>query len=142
MDKAVLEQYIDACAMIKKTEREIRKLNSKRKRIEQDKVKGSMHEFPYTEKNFLIEGISYLTAENQKEMEKQEQIYKQRMEEAEKVKLQVETWMNTIPQRMQRIITCRVFDRKSWAQVAIELGRDATADSVRMEYNSFMKNKN
>ena len=47
--------------------------------------------------------------------------------------------MNTIPQRMQRIIRYRIFEELPWGQVAIKMGRRATADSVRMEYTNFMK---
>lgn len=61
-----------------------------------------------------------------------------RKEDAEKIKLQVEAWMNTIPQRMQRIIRMKFFEEKTWGEVAARLGRKATADSVRMEFNNFM----
>ena len=54
MEKHILEQYIDACALIKETEDEIRKLKRQRKRIEQDIVKGSSPEFPYTAQSFHI----------------------------------------------------------------------------------------
>lgn len=49
--------------------------------------------------------------------------------------------MLTIPQRMQRIIRYRVFEELSWNEVAIRMGRKATADSVRMEYTNFMKSE-
>ena len=49
LDKQILEQYIDACELIKDTKEEIRKLRKRRSQIEQDSVKGSSHEFltPY-----------------------------------------------------------------------------------------------
>ena len=59
----------------------------------------------------------------------------------EEIKRQVEAWMLTIPQRMQRIIRYRVFEELSWNEVAIRMGRKATADSVRMEYANFMKSE-
>ena len=46
VDKKVLSDYIDACEFIKDTEAEIKKLE-KRRRVVQDKVKGSNPEFPY-----------------------------------------------------------------------------------------------
>jgi DNA-directed RNA polymerase specialized sigma24 family protein len=55
------------------------------------------------------------------------------------LKVEVEQWMNHIPQRMQRIIKYKVFEGLSWSQVAAKLGRKATADSVRMEYLRFME---
>ena len=48
MDKKVLSDYIDACEFIKDTEAEIKKLE-KRRRVVQEKVKGSNPEFPYEE---------------------------------------------------------------------------------------------
>ena len=40
MDKKILSDYIDACAVIRETEEEIRKLE-KKKKVVQDKVTGS-----------------------------------------------------------------------------------------------------
>ena len=62
MDKKVLSDYIDACEFIKETEAEIKKLE-KRRRIVQDKVRGSNPEFPYEERSFSLHG----TTETQKE---------------------------------------------------------------------------
>ena len=61
------------------------------------------------------------------------------MIKAEQVKLQVEEWMLTIPSRMQRIIRYRYLEGMSWGQVAIKMGRKASADSVRMELERFLK---
>jgi len=141
MDKNILIQYIDACALISETEAEIRRLKKQRKKIEQDVVKGSSQEFPYVAKNFRIEGVAYSVVKDPLKVEIQEHLLKQRIEEAASIKLQVEEWMNTIPQRMQRIIKYRIFDGEPWGQVAIKIGRNATADSVRMEYERFMANE-
>ena len=66
----------------------------------------------------------------------------QKKEDAEKIKIQVEEWMNTIPQRMQRIIEYKIFEKLTWKQVAKEMGRDATEESVRKEFERFLgKNK-
>ena len=48
MDKKILEDYIDACEFIKETEAEIKKLE-KKKRFVQDKVRGSNPDWPYEE---------------------------------------------------------------------------------------------
>lgn len=42
---------------------------------------------------------------------------------------------------MQRIIRYRVFEKKSWDKVAVMIGRKATAESVRKEYERFFKKK-
>ena len=99
MDKQILEQYIDACVLVKETRAELEKLRRAKKRQEQDAVKGSAHEFPYT----------------------------------------LQTWINTIPVRMQRIIRYRVFEELQWAEVATKMGRKATPDGIRKEYENFMK---
>ena len=43
MDKTILQDYIDACELIKETEKDIQRLNQKKKTIIQTNVKGSMH---------------------------------------------------------------------------------------------------
>ena len=47
--------------------------------------------------------------------------------------------MKEITFRMRRIIKHKVFEEKSWGEVAELMGRKCTADSVRMEFNNFMK---
>ncbi|MFR1209220.1 MAG: hypothetical protein ACLSED_08675 [Sellimonas intestinalis] len=55
MDKKILEDYIDACEFIKETEAEIKKLE-KKKRFVQDKVRGSNPDWPYEERSFSLGG--------------------------------------------------------------------------------------
>ena len=47
MDKQILKDYIDACAQVKETKEQIRKLRKARKQMVADTSKGSAHEFPY-----------------------------------------------------------------------------------------------
>lgn len=74
-------------------------------------------------------------------LETYEHLLEERKADAERIKVRVETWMNAIPQRMQRIIRYAIFQKMSWSEVAIKLGRKATADSVRMEFQRFMEEK-
>ena len=141
MDKQILEQYIDACEQVKEAKEDILRLKKNRKKIVQDRVSGSAHEFPYTAKSFHIEGLSYPVVKDPDELDRREAILQERLQKAEEIKRQVEAWMLTIPQRMQRIIRYRVFEELSWNEVAIRMGRKATADSVRMEYANFMKSE-
>ena len=141
MDKEILKQYIDACEQVKEAKVDILRLKKNRKKIVQDRVSGSAHEFPYTAKSFHIEGLSYPVVKDPDELDRREAILQERLQKAEEIKRQVEAWMLTIPQRMQRIIRYRVFDELSWNEVAIRMGRKATADSVRMEYTNFMKSE-
>ena len=139
MDKQILEQYIDACELIKDTKEEIGKLRKRRRQIQKDSVKGSAQEFPYTLQTYHLEGLGYATVKDPDELDRMEELLAERIRNAERIKRQVETWLNTVSPRMQRIIRYRVFDDMAWAQVAVKMGRKATADSVRMEYTNFMK---
>lgn len=141
MDKEILKQYIDACEQVKEAKEDILRLKKNRKKIVQDRVSGSAQEFPYTAKSFHIEGLSYPVVKDPDELDRREAILQERLQKAEEIKRQVEAWMLTIPQRMQRIIRYRVFEELSWNEVAIRMGRKATADSVRMEYTNFMKSE-
>ena len=141
MDKEILKQYMDACEQVKEAKEDILRLKKNRKKIVQDRVSGSAHEFPYTAQSFHIEGLSYPVVKDPDELDRREAILQERLQKAEEIKRQVEAWMLTIPQRMQRIIRYRVFEELSWNEVAIRMGRKATADSVRMEYANFMKSE-
>lgn len=139
MDKGVLEQYIDACELIKETEADIRRVKKQRKTIIQDSVKGSMHDFPYAAQSFKIQGMTYSAVREPGALAAYEQLLEERKARAEEIKVQVEAWLNTIPQRMQRIIRFRFFEDLSWGETASRIGRKATADSIRMEFTNFMK---
>lgn len=138
MNKDLLKQYIDAKEIIRETETEIRRLENRKKQKTQDIVSGSNSEFPFQAKHFVIQGTSYSMRDASRET-KEKLILQERKEKAEDLRLQVETWMNTIPFRMQRIIKYKVFENMSWQQVAMKLGRDASGESVRKEYESFLK---
>ncbi len=138
MDKNILQEYIDACELVKETEQEINKLNQKKKTVIQTNVKGSMHEFPYTEQRFKIQGTAF-SVKDDSSLRHEEKLLVQRKARAEQIKIEVEEWMLTIPSRMQRIIKYRYLEGMSWGQVAVMMGRRATADSVRMELRKFLK---
>ena len=138
MDKQILQDYIDACALIRETEADIRALRKKRKTIIQTNVKGSNPEFPYQEQHFKIQGMAF-TYRDDSRLRKEEELLDQRKARAEKIKTQVEQWMLPVPARMQRIIRFKYFQGMSWEEVAAQMGRKATADSVKMEFRRFME---
>lgn len=138
MDKAILEDYIDACEQIIETKKEISALKKKRSTIIQTNVSGSNPNFPYEKKHFKIQGTA-ITAREDSRLRQQEKILEERKENAERLKQQVEEWLNTIPNRMQRIIRYKVFEGRTWEQVAAKIGRKATADSIKKEYQRFLK---
>ena len=137
MDKKVLSDYIDACEFIKDTEAEIKKLE-KRRRVVQDKVKGSNPEFPYEERSFSLHGTTETLAEAGR-LARERQILEAQKAEAEELKLQVEEWMQEIPFRMQRIIRYKFFKELTWEEVATLMGRQRTEEGIKKEFQRFMK---
>lgn len=138
MDKRILNDYIEACALIREIETEIRKLKKKRKTVIQTNVAGSNPEFPYNPQHFKIQGTTFTYIDDSK-LRFEEKLLEEHKARAEEIKLQVEQWMLTIPLRMQRIIRFRVFQKLSWEEVAVKMGRNATGESVRKEFENFMK---
>lgn len=140
MEKKIVEQYIDACEVVKETEKEITRLKKKRKTIVQTNVSGSNPEFPYNPMHFKSIGTSF-TYEEDSRLRREEKVLEEQKKAAERIKLEVEMWMLTIPLRMQRIIRYRIFEKKSWEKVAEKLGRNATGESVKKEYQRFFEKK-
>lgn len=141
MEKKIVEQYIDACELVRETEKEITRLKKKRKIIVQTNVSGSNPEFPYNPMHFKSIGTSF-TYEEDSRLRREEKILEEQKKAAERIKLEVEMWMLTIPLRMQRIIRYRIFEKNSWEKVAERLGRNATGESIKKEYQRFFeKNK-
>ena len=56
MDKRILEEYIDACEVIKETEAEIHKLEERKSITANETVSGSNPEFPYNPQHFKVQG--------------------------------------------------------------------------------------
>ena len=83
LDKQILEQYIDACELIKDTKEEIRKLRKCRS-IEQDSVKGSSHEFPYTLQTCHLEGLGYAAVKDLDELERMEVLLEERIRKTQR----------------------------------------------------------
>lgn len=129
---------MDACALVTETETDIRRLHKKRKTIIQTNVKGSNPEFPYNEQHFKIQGTPFSYVDDG-QLRMEENLLIERKANAEKIKLDVERWMIKASTRMQRIIRLKVFQRKNWEEVATQLGRGATAESVRKEFERFME---
>lgn len=140
MDKAILEDYIDACEQIRETEKEISALKKKRKTIIQTNVSGSNPNFPYEKKHFKIQGTT-ITVREDSRLRQQEKVLEERKENAERLKQQVEEWLNTIPNRMQRIIRYKIFEGSTWEQAAAKIGRKATGETLRKEFENFMRKK-
>ena len=138
INKQILRDYIDVCELIKETELDISRM--RKIEIEHAKVTGSNPDFPYQKMSFHVSGTTetYLDAESVK---REKKLLMKQKQQAEELKHEIEKWMNTIPARMQRIIRMKYFEEKTWEEVATNIGRNATADSVRKEFNRFMRKK-
>ena len=136
LDKKILDQYIDACELIKETEMEILRLENMQVQMAQDSVTGSNPDYPYEQRRFKIEGVIFSCGDAVR-LDRQRKILEQRRQQAEEIKAEVESWMNGIPTRMQRIIRYRFFQELTWENTAKKIGRKATADSVRKEFERF-----
>ena len=88
VDKKILEQYVDACEMIRETEQDIKRLQRKRQTIVTGSVKGSMNDFPYAETHFKIEGTSF-TYTDDAQLRIEEKLLEERKAQSEEIKLQV-----------------------------------------------------
>ena len=139
MDKQILKDYIDACKFIEETEEEIKRLKKKRK-VVQDKVKGSNPEWPYEARSFNLGG-TIETVEDAGRIQREEHLLQKQKETAEDLKLQVEEWMQEIPFRMQRIIKYKIFKQLSWEEVAKLLGGKCTENGLKKEFQRFMEQK-
>lgn len=139
MEKQILNDYIDACKFIEETEKEIKRLKKNKKTV-MDKVSGSNPNFPYEKRSFGVVGTTETYA-NADALRYEEQLLETQKKEAEDLKVKVDEWMQTIPFRMQRIIKYKIFHNLSWEEVAELMGRSATGESIRMEYNRFLNKK-
>lgn len=134
MDKTVIYDYVDARALVKETEEDIQK--NRRTSAVYDKVRGSNPEFPYQAQSFSVQGIVEKGMD-----EDEEQVLQERRQNAKKLKVLAEKVINKAPVRMQRIIRFRIMEDLKWSEVAEKMGGNCTGDSVRMEFQKWMKEK-
>lgn len=140
MDKKFLEEYTHACILLKETEKEIQELEHKKTPAILGKVKGSNPDFPYQECSFTISGTEF-DYEDDKQLRVKKEILEERKKKTEEVKFEVEKWMNTIPMRMQRIVKYKFFEGMTWEETAAKISGKATGDSVKKEFQRFLKKK-
>jgi DNA-directed RNA polymerase specialized sigma subunit len=138
LDKNILDQYIDACELVKETEIEILRLENMQVQMAQDSVTGSNPDYPYEQRRFKIEGVIFSCGDAVR-LDRQRKILEQRRQQASKIKQEVEQWMNSLPVRMQRIIQYHFFQGMTWSETAKRIGRKTTAESVRKEFERFFE---
>lgn len=138
VEKIMLEQYIDACELVKETEERIARLKENRT-ILTDKVEGSIHEFPWVKTNFKIEG----SPEDEIDLINREGklLYLQKTD-AYELKIKVEEWLSKVPIRIRRIVHFKYFDNLTWEEVADRLSGGTGGESVRKELERYLKFEN
>lgn len=123
--KQLLSQYNDLKIEIAELENRIVKLQNKPIKIEFDRVKGSSDVFPYTERSFLIEGYNYPEADRKESrLIKYNNLLCRRKQKCEDMKLQIEEFINNIPDsRTRRIFQYKYIDGLEWLPIAMRLGK-------------------
>lgn len=120
--KELLKQYSDLQKEIKELEQRIERVKNKKAQVVTDSVKGSSKYFPYVERSFVITGLEEDKKEQQ--LEKLNNVLKKRKTKCEELKLQIEEFINTIPDsRTRRVFSLRYIDGLNWLQIARKIER-------------------
>lgn len=135
--KQALIEYNDLCAEVEDTERQLRRLIAAQNEVLHDSVKGSNPEYPYEPITFHISGIA--TNFTSSDIERMKRILMERREAVKAKRFDVETWINTIPVRMQRIVRLKFIEGLSWTDVAMRTGKNISGDGVRKEFWRFFE---
>ncbi len=138
MTKQILMDYVDACELLEEIEADIKRLNRKKTTVIQTNVKGSNPNFPYQPQHFKVAGTPFSYADDSA-LRYEEKRLRDQKSNVDKIKRQVEEWLLTIPVRMQRIIRMKYFEELTWEEVALRMGRKATADGIRKEFERFFE---
>lgn len=123
--KELLSQYNDLKMEISELESKIKKLENYEAQHERDKVKGSSSHFPYTQRSFNIEGYNILEEEKKGErLIKLKNLLLKRKSRCEDMKLQIEEFINTIPDsKTRRVFQYRYIDNLGWQAIASRIGK-------------------
>lgn len=156
VSKEILIQYSDLQQEIIEIREKGGKLNAEIKNLEKaikqieegetvkDKVRGGLGGL----QNFNIEGVPFPEYEKKKtNLMMKKLLLSQRKSTLEILEFEllketndVEEFISSLDDsRMRRIITFRFIDNLSWNATAHRLGGNATADSVRMEFNRYIE---
>ena len=132
MDKSVILEYMDAKALEKETEEDLREIRNAA--TVSDKVKGSNPDFPYNSQSFCIHGVDGDRIDRTRE-----KVLEDKLRTARRIRIEAEEVFNSAPLRIQRIIRLRIMQRLPWSAVAARLGGRSTENGVRMEFTRWLK---
>lgn len=122
--KELLKQYNDLKIEIRELEVRIESLRKKKIKVEKDSVKGSNPHFPYEQKSFVVEGYDYVGADRKElRLKLLSKTLKDRLDKCEELKLQIEQFINDIPDsRTRRVFQYRYIDNMEWLPIAYRIG--------------------
>lgn len=134
MERDILKEYKDIVQYIKKKDKEIELLKSKRKKLV-DKVSGSNPDFPYEQRGFSVEGAEENLEEQRLIDQAIAELYDAKYEEEEKKK-EITEWLKGKPAKLKLIVEYKYLDGKSWEEVGEIMNMDA--HSARKYKDMFM----
>lgn len=136
--KSVLVEYEDLCALVNETEEDLRRLRREHSNVAVDMVRGSNPNFPYEQRSFRIEGVSYSEYKSDSRLIREtEKLLEERRKMCMEKRLEVDYWMNTIPVRVARIIRMKYFQKLTWTEVAMRLGYES-GDAARIKLSRYL----
>lgn len=123
--KNLLKQYNSLIEEIKDLERNIKKTQDYKVKVEKDKVTGSNPYFPYNFQNFNIEGYNYPEADKKEgRLFKLNELLIKRKCKCEDMKLEIEEFINNISDsRTRRIFQQKYIDNLEWLPIAMRMGK-------------------
>lgn len=132
MNRNIFKDYIDVCELEKELEERIRDLEQQS--IAHDVVSGSNPEHPYQAQHFHTEGVVQQT-----ELEVERNNLKRQKDKVKQIRQQAEKIIEQAPVRIRRIIQYKIFEGLSWNETAERMGKRCTENSVRMEFQRYLK---
>lgn len=140
--KELLKQYNSILEEIQELKRDIEILEKKEVKYEMDKVKGSNAEFPYQPRSFTIEGYNVLEEDRViKRILTKKNILARRKSKCEDIKLDIEEFINTIPDSLtRRVFRYRYIDNLSWQSIAMRIGKVHDSYPRRDIHDRYLEN--
>lgn len=135
MNKEQLKQIRYLKSEIKMLKKQIEDLDYT---ISIDSVRGSNPSFPYTQRSFTIEGID--CEEYNRKIRRLQRKLNRRAEELLDLVEETNDYIENIDDSfIRQIISLRYVNGLSWNQVAMSIGGNNTADSVRKVAERYLK---
>lgn len=116
MNPKILRQYRDLVKEIEELKNRISEAQKLSSQVVKDSVSGSNPHFPYEKNIFTIEGIEQTNSRQQKILQK-------RIERCERLKLEIEEFIDTIEDsKTRRVFWLRYIRGCSWEKISRMLG--------------------